>query len=107
MPEEILRLENIGFKVDNEQILEGINLTINKGDIVTVTGPSGGGKSTLLKLMGLLISPTSGKIYYKGSEISAYEPTEYRKQVSYFFQNAVLFDRTVRQNLSFTSTIRD
>jgi len=106
MPEEILRLENIGFKVDNEQILEGINLTINKGDIVTVTGPSGGGKSTLLKLMGLLISPNSGNIYYKGKEISTYEPTQYRKQVSYFFQNAVLFDKTVRQNLSFPADIR-
>src|SRR5699024_11618502 len=107
MSKEIFRLEQIGFKVENQQILADISLTINEGEIITVTGPSGGGKSTLLKLMGLLISPTSGKIYYKGSEISAYEPTEYRKQVSYFFQNAVLFDRTVRQNLSFTSTIRD
>ena len=59
MPEEIFRLDSIGFRVDNQQILEDINLTVHKGDIVTVTGPSGGGKSTLLKLMGSLISPTS------------------------------------------------
>jgi putative ABC transport system ATP-binding protein len=107
MSKEIFRLEDIGFKVDNQQILENIRLTIHKGDIVTVIGPSGGGKSTLLKLMGLLISPTSGKIYYKVKEISTYEPTEYRKQVSYFFQNAVLFDQTVRQNLSFPADIRE
>ena len=107
MSKVIFRLEHIGFKVENQQILEDISLTINKGDIVTVTGPSGGGKSTLLKLMGLLISPTSGKIYYKEKEISTYEPTEYRKQVSYFFQNAVLFDQTVRQNLSFPADIRE
>lgn len=107
MSEEILRLENIGFKVENQQILDNISLTVNKSDIVTVTGPSGGGKSTLLKLMGMLINPTSGKIYYKDKEISMYEPTEYRKQVSYFFQNAVLFDQTVRQNLSFPADIRE
>ena len=102
MSKEIFRLEDIGFKVNNQQILENISLTVHKGDIVTVTGPSGGGKSTLL-----LISPTSGKIYYKEKEISTYEPTEYRKQVSYFFQNAVLFDQTVRQNLSFPADIRE
>lgn len=106
MPEEILRLENVGFRVKDQQILEDINLTINKGDILTITGPSGGGKSTLLKLIGLLNNPTSGKIYYKNQDIQSYEPTEYRKQVSYFFQNAVLFDETVRQNLKFPSDIR-
>ncbi len=107
MSQEIFRLENVGFKIENQQILEDINFTVNKGDIVTVTGPSGGGKSTLLKLMGLLISPTAGKIYYKNKEIIEYEATEYRKQVSYFFQNAVLFDQTVRQNLSFPADIRE
>ena len=105
MSKEIFRLEDIGFKVNNQQILENISLTVHKGDIVTVTGPSGGGKSTLLKLMGSLISPTSGKIYYKEKEVSTHEPTEYRKQVSYFFQNAVLFDQKVRQNLSFPADI--
>ncbi len=107
MSQEIFRLENVGFKIENQQILEDINFTVNKGDIVTVTGPSGGGKSTLLKLMGLLISPTAGRIYYKNKEIIEYEATEYRKQVSYFFQNAVLFDQTVRQNLSFPADIRE
>lgn len=106
MPEEVLRIENLDFKVDSQQILEDIDLTIYKGDIVTVTGPSGGGKSTLLKLIGSLISPTAGKIYYKDKDIQLYKPTEYRKQVSYFFQNAVLFDKTVRQNLKFPSEIR-
>ena len=99
MAEEILRLENVGFEAGGQQILKKIHLTVEKGKIVTVTGPSGGGKSTLLKMMGMLISPTSGTIYYKGQDMLDYEPTEYRKEVSYFFQNAVLFDDTVRENL--------
>lgn len=58
-------------------------------------------------MIGLLISPTSGKIQYQGKDISEYEPTEYRKEVSYFFQNAVLFDDTVRENLAFPALIRE
>lgn len=105
--ETILNLENISFKANGNQILEGISFSVNKGEIITFTGPSGSGKSTLLKIIGHLINPTSGTIRYKNKEISAYEPTEYRKQVSYFFQNAVLFDDVVRDNLAFPANIRD
>lgn len=107
MPEEIIKLENVNFQVDQQKILKNINLSIDKRKIITITGPSGGGKSTLLKLIGLLINPTSGTIYFEGKNILEFEPTEYRKQVSYFFQNAVLFGETVRDNLSFPAEIRE
>ena len=107
MSKEIIRLENIGFNVSNRDILTNINFSVKEGQIMTITGPSGGGKSTLLKLIGLLNSPTSGTIQYLGKNIFEYEPTEYRKEVSYFFQNAVLFDDTVRDNLAFPAKIRE
>lgn len=107
MSKAIIRLENVGFKAEDQEILKNINFNVEEGSIVTITGPSGGGKSTLLKLIGLLISPTSGRIEYQGKNIREYEPTEYRKEVSYFFQNAVLFDNTVRENLAFPAKIRE
>lgn len=103
---ELIRLTDIEFHADDQQILKDVNFTINEGEIVTVSGPSGGGKSTLLKIIGLLLNPTSGEVYYQGKNIKEYEPTEYRKEVSYFFQNAVLFDETVRDNLAFPAQIR-
>lgn len=103
---ELIRLTDIEFNADDQQILKDVNFTINEGEIVTVSGPSGGGKSTLLKIIGLLLNPTSGEVYYQGKNIKEYEPTEYRKEVSYFFQNAVLFDETVRDNLAFPAQIR-
>lgn len=107
MSEKIFELRDVGFRASDKQILNQINYSIKEGQIITVSGPSGSGKSTLLKIMGLLLSPTSGEIRYKGKNIMDYEPTEYRKEVSYFFQNAVLFDETVRENLAFPSEIRD
>lgn len=107
MTKEIMTLEQVSFKVNQQQILKDISFSVQVGDIITVTGPSGGGKSTLLKIMGHLLSPTSGIIQYNGKDINEYEPTEYRKEVSYFFQNAVLFDETVRDNLAFPADIRE
>src|SRR5690625_2352483 len=105
--ESILELNHVSFEANGNEILKDITFTVNKGEIITFTGPSGSGKSTLLKLIGYLLNPTSGTIQYKNKEITQYEPTEYRKEVSYFFQNAVLFDEVVRDNLSLPAKIRD
>lgn len=107
MIQDIIELNNVSFKVGDKQILDTISFSVNEGEIVTITGPSGGGKSTLLKLIALIMSPTSGTIKYQGRNIREYEPTEYRKEVSYFFQNATLFEDTVKDNLSFPAKIRD
>src|SRR5690625_3864843 len=101
----ILELKDLSFEIEERKILENVSFSIDKGEFVTLTGPSGSGKSTLLKLIGHLISPTSGNIYYKDKDITEYNPTDYRKNVSYFFQNATLFDKTVYDNLAFPAKI--
>lgn len=103
----ILELKDLSFEIEERKILENVSFSIDKGEFVTLTGPSGSGKSTLLKLIGHLISPTSGNIYYKDKDITEYNPTDYRKNVSYFFQNATLFDKTVYDNLAFPAKIRE
>lgn len=103
----ILQLNALNFKANNKEIIKDINLTVNEGDFLTIMGPSGSGKSTLLKLIGWQIDSTSGSIQFKGKDINEYNPMDYRKEVSYFFQNAVLFGKTVRDNLSFPAEIRE
>lgn len=107
MTQPILQIKNINFKIDNNTILEDISFDVNKGEFVTIIGPSGSGKSTLLKLIGSLQEPTSGEILFEGHHIYDLTLTEYRKEVSYFFQNALLFGETVRDNLEFPYAIRD
>ena len=100
MSDSLFQLEKVGFQANGNQILQDISFTVNKGEVIVFSGPSGSGKSTLLKLIGTLLSPTSGKIYYRGTDLQ-------RKEVSYFFQNASLFDETVQENLSFPARIRE
>jgi len=107
MIQPIFQIKHLNFTSNNQIILDDISFDILPGEIVTITGPSGGGKSTLLKMMGNIINPTSGEIFYKGTPIEKYDPIEYRKKVSYFFQNAQLFDQTVRDNLAFPYEIRN
>ncbi|HCA4225970.1 TPA: ATP-binding cassette domain-containing protein, partial [Listeria monocytogenes] len=107
MSDSLFQLEKVGFQANGKQILQDISFTVNKGEVIVFSGPSGSGKSTLLKLIGTLLSPTSGKIYYRGTDLQKIDPVEYRKEVSYFFQNASLFDETVQENLSFPARIRE
>ncbi len=102
----ILKLNNLHYEVENKKIIEDINLTVDKGEIVTIIGPSGSGKSTLLKLVGSLIQPTRGEVLYEGKNIYDIQMTEYRKEVTYFFQNALLFGETVEDNLRYPYKIR-
>lgn len=75
----ILELKNVyrSFKQGNQtlQVLRGINLDVEKGEIIALVGPSGSGKSTLLQLAGLLEKPTKGDIYIEGQKCSSLNDT--------------------------------
>lgn len=106
MSKPIIKLTQLSFKANDNLILNDINLSVEEGEFVTITGPSGSGKSTLLKIMASMISQTAGSIAYQGKRLEEYDPTAYRKEVSYCFQTAVLFGKTVQENLSFPYEIR-
>ena len=76
----MLELKDISFEVtgENEQkdIIRGINLKIDEKKFVVITGPNGGGKSTLAKLIVGIEKPTSGKIYFNGEDITDKSITE-------------------------------
>lgn len=93
MEAPLLKTTNLEFEVDGKTILKGITLTIEKGDFLTITGPSGSGKSTLLKIIASMLSPTEGKLCYQNKPVEEYEPTDYRKEVSYCFQTATLLEK--------------
>lgn len=106
MSNNILSIKQLGFKVDDNTILSEISFSMNKGELMTISGPSGSGKSTLLKLIANMQKKTTGDIFFNEKKLEDYVPTEYRKEVSYLFQNPVLFGETVKDNLVFPYEIR-
>ncbi len=101
----MLELKNITYRVEDERgektILDNVNLTLDER-FVAFTGPNGGGKSTLAKVIAGIIKPTSGKIYLDGEDITDLSITERaNKGISYAFQQPVRFKGiTVRDLIS-------
>lgn len=91
----MLQLKNISYTVEDEngskQILKNINLTLDER-FVAFTGPNGGGKSTLAKIIAGIYTPTEGKIYFDGEDITDLSITERAQRgISYAFQQPVRF----------------
>ena len=92
----MLELKNISFSVEENgktlDILKDINLTIDDNKFVAITGPNGGGKSTLAKIIAGIKQPTSGQILFNGQDITDMSITDRAKLgVSYAFQQPVRF----------------
>ena len=92
----MLELKDLSFRVDEvgeeKEIIQNINLTIPDGKLVVITGPNGGGKSTLAKLIAGIKQPTSGKIIYNGTDITEMSITERaRLGIGFAFQQPVRF----------------
>ncbi|MCY6355630.1 ABC transporter ATP-binding protein [Clostridium sp. ZS2-4] len=102
----IIEFENIYFNDGKKNILEDINLKVEHGDFISIIGPSGGGKSTLLKLISNLVSASKGSISFKNKDITQYSPLEIRQQCAYCYQLPYLFGNTVLENLAFPYEIR-
>lgn len=91
----MLELKNISFEAPEEvgkEILHSVNLIIEDGKFAAITGPNGGGKSTLAKIIAGLIKPSSGSIYFNGEDITDASVTERAHMgIGYAFQNPVRF----------------
>ena len=96
----MLRLENIAWNApEGKDILKGVDLTVDDGKMVVITGPNGGGKTTLARVIAGIEQPTDGKIILDGKDITNLDVTERAKEgISFAFQQPVRFKGiTVRQ----------
>ncbi len=90
----MLKIENLSFNVNSgeKEIIRNINLTIPDGKLIVITGPNGGGKSTLAKLIAGIEKPTQGKIFFNDTDITEMNITERAKLgIGFAFQQPVKF----------------
>jgi ATP-binding cassette, subfamily B, bacterial CvaB/MchF/RaxB len=98
-----VELRNVFFRYAETEpfVLENISFTIEPGQFVTIMGPSGGGKTTLMKIMLGLLEPTSGEILIDGIPLGVIGPRAYREQVSAVMQEDQLLSGSIADNICF------
>ena len=101
--EHEIQLRSVSFGYDNESrsVLRDINLTIRAGTMVALVGESGGGKSTLTKLLPRFHDPTSGAVFWDGVDLRDVKLSSLRRQIALVTQETVLFNDTVRHNIAY------
>jgi len=102
----MLELKDIHWKTpENEEIVKGIDLVIPEGELTVITGPNGGGKTSLAKLIAGLYMPSAGQILYNGEDITGLDiTTRAHKGIAYAFQQPVRFKGlTVRDLLELSA----
>ena len=108
MTNEILRVENLVKNFGKLEVLRGVSTSIHKGEVVSIIGPSGGGKSTFLRCLNRLEEPTSGQIFFKGQDITGkkLDIARFRRQIGMVFQNFNVFPHlTVLENITLAPTL--
>jgi ABC-type branched-subunit amino acid transport system ATPase component len=103
-----LRVENVVSGYGSMEVLHGVSLEVPEGKIVTILGPNGSGKTTILRTVFGEITPTEGKVYYKGRDISGMHPDQVaRMGMCYVPQEANVFAAlTVQENLEMGAFLR-
>lgn len=100
---EMINVENVTKKFGQTEVLKDLNGQVQKGQVICVIGPSGGGKSTFLRCLNLLEQPTSGKISFEGQELTALNEAQInhlREKMGMVFQSFNLFSNmTVLENV--------
>ncbi|MBQ3411628.1 MAG: amino acid ABC transporter ATP-binding protein [Oscillospiraceae bacterium] len=99
----MIRTEDLTKNFGKLEVLKGISTVIRRGEVVSIIGPSGGGKSTFLRCLNLLEQPTSGKVFFDGEDITNKKKNiaQYRRKIGMVFQNFNVFpNMTVLENIT-------
>lgn len=90
----ILEIKNLKKSYGQNEVLKDISLTVHKGEVISIIGSSGSGKSTFLRSINLLETPSAGEIFYHGKDVLAdeHDLTTYREKLGMVFQNFNLFE---------------
>ena len=94
MTQAILEIKHLKKSYGQNEVLKDISLTVHKGEVISIIGSSGSGKSTFLRSINLLETPTEGEILYRGENVleKGYNLTHYREKLGMVFQSFNLFE---------------
>src|SRR5688572_16644633 len=96
----MIEIRNLLIQRNKRDVLKIDSLNIQRGETLAVVGPNGAGKSTLLLALARLLKPTAGEVIFDGNQVARLDDLEYRRRISFVFQDPLLLDMTVEQNIA-------
>jgi tungstate transport system ATP-binding protein len=103
----MIEIRNLLIQRNGRDALRIDSLDIKHGETLAVVGPNGAGKSTLLLALARLLKPSDGGVIFNGSQVARLDDLEYRRKISFVFQDPLLLDMTVEQNIALGLKFRD
>lgn len=100
-------LEQVTVRYGEKPALKDISLSVDAGSRIAVIGPTAAGKTQLLYLLTGLIKPQEGSITFDGHPIDYYDSESFHRQVGFVFQDSIIFNMSIRENIAFSTTVTD
>jgi len=102
-----ITLAEVTLKFGEKTALKDVSLAVKAGTKTAIIGPTAAGKTQLLYLLTGLLAPTTGRVEYDGTSINDYDKATLHEQVGFVFQDATMFNLTMRENIGFSKTVSD
>jgi putative ABC transport system ATP-binding protein len=97
----VLRADRLTREVQGRRLVDAVSFSVERGDVLAIIGPSGSGKSSLLRLLNRLDEPSQGTVFLEGKDYREIAPRELRQRVGMLLQQPFLFPGSVAENLAF------
>jgi len=102
-----IALSNVNLQFDQKSVLKDISFSTQAGTKTAIIGPTAAGKTQLIYILTGLIKPNSGTVSFDGKSIDAYNKEAFYKQVGFVFQDSIMFNMSIRENIAFSDTVTD
>ncbi|OKS85083.1 ABC transporter ATP-binding protein [Mucilaginibacter polytrichastri] len=102
-----VELKHVSVNYGQKPALKDVSLKVPAGSKIAVIGPTAAGKTQLLYLLTGLINPASGNVLFDGQGINTYDSESFHSQVGFVFQDSIIFNMSIRENIAFSDTVTD
>ena len=102
-----IELKDVNLAYEQSPVLKDISFTLSRGSRTAIIGPTAAGKTQLLYLLTGMVKPGSGSIKFDGKNIEQYNSESFYSQVGFVFQDSIIFNMSIRENIAFSDTVTD
>ena len=102
-----IAVKNVTLSYKEKNVLKDVSFTVSAGSRTAIIGPTAAGKTQLLQLLTALTRPSTGTIEYDGHPIAEYEKESFHKQIGFVFQDSIIFNMSIRENIAFNEAVTE